>query len=523
MALMSKTCRNPLLALAMLSAIAVLALSGCESTQPEEGREGGRARASGLGPEPVDMSYAWQGFPQPCPTPQDAKILIEKFVPQRVKPNQTFSFKITVSNNATYPIDSMDISETLPKDFVLTKAAPTPEKKGDNLVWTFKSVNPGQKRNINVTGKITKPGAGMYFGDTDLNFETGGALSSVVNVIQPVLDFKIDAPKVVIVNEVFPTQLMFRNSGEAPVIDTRLVHTLPRGLLTAEGKSKIEIDVGDLAPGKSKEVPLQMKAEIVQTYTVPFVATAEGGVTATATMKTEATTPKLTVAGMAPKKRYVGNIIPYTITVKNAGNAIAKNTTVDLSLPDGVSLASANEEGKARGNAVIWQFKTLNPGESKRLEAKVVAKKIMVARAVAVAKTFGTEPVQTVMFTDVAGIAAVLGELEDINDPVPLGENEIYEITVMNQGSLPATKIQVTCFLKQGYMEFVKSSGATKSSVKDNVVTFEPLPALQPQAQAKWRVIVKALKEGDVRFTIQINSDQLTRPVERSEATHFYK
>ena len=56
-----------------------------------------------------------------------------------------------------------------------------------------------------------------------------------------------------------------------------------------------------------------------------------------------------------------------------------------------------------------------------------------------------------------------------------------------------------------------------------NTVTFQPLPSLAPKAKATWRVTVKALKAGDVRFTAVMNTDQLTRPVQETEATHLYE
>ena len=72
-------------------------------------------------------------------------------------------------------------------------------------------------------------------------------------------------------------------------------------------------------------------------------------------------------------------------------------------------------------------------------------------------------------------------------------------------------------------MKYVKSSGATKGSLNGNILTFEQLPMLEPQADAKWRIVVEAVKSGDVRFKAEVISDQLSRPVELVEPTHFYE
>ena len=47
--------------------------------------------------------------------------------------------------------------------------------------------------------------------------------------------------------------------------------------------------------------------------------------------------------------------------------------------------------------------------------------------------------------------------------------------------------------------------------------------SLAPQSKAVWRVVVAAVRPGDVRFKVVMNSDELTRSVEESEATHVYE
>ena len=46
---------------------------------------------------------------------------------------------------------------------------------------------------------------------------------------------------------------------------------------------------------------------------------------------------------------------------------------------------------------------------------------------------------------------------------------------------------------------------------------------LAPKAKATWEVQVKSIKPGDVRFKVNMNSDQLDRDVEETESTNFYE
>ena len=60
-----------------------------------------------------------------------------------------------------------------------------------------------------------------------------------------------------------------------------------------------------------------------------------------------------------------------------------------------------------------------------------------------------------------------------------------------------------------------------QSPIKELAVKYT-LPVLQPGARAEWQVVVKAVKAGDVRFKVEMTSDQLSRPVEETEATNLY-
>jgi hypothetical protein len=72
-------------------------------------------------------------------------------------------------------------------------------------------------------------------------------------------------------------------------------------------------------------------------------------------------------------------------------------------------------------------------------------------------------------------------------------------------------------------VQYVSSAGATAGSIEGQMVKFYPLSSLEPKARAAWRVVVAAVKPGDVRFKTVMNVDQLTRPVEETESTHIYE
>lgn len=53
-------------------------------------------------------------------------------------------------------------------------------------------------------------------------------------------------------------------------------------------------------------------------------------------------------------------------------------------------------------------------------------------------------------------------------------------------------------------------------------VTMELLPTLASKAVATWRVVTKAIKEGDARFKVELTSDQFQRSINEDESTTQY-
>lgn len=499
--------------------------SGCVVTpgimETEEApSEARRSKKAGAAMADADRSYVWRGFPMPCRSPKDAQILLEKEAPREVRLNEEYVYELRVTNRSKYDVDSITITDTLPQNFKALKFNPMPAAKGSEVKWDLGTISPGQTKLIMVTGKAIAPGRILHTGSAHLSFNF--ELGPVVDAVEPMLDLRAEGAPDVVISDPIPITLEVRNEGSAPARNVKVDSTLPEGILTQQGKSTIEIAVGTLDPGRVFKVGLSLMATQVGSFKTPFVATADGGMRKTVIVSTSVRKPKLTVLAKAPGKRFVGNIIRYEITVTNVGDADARNVVIREVLAEGTQLASADEGGLAEGNMVLWNIGTLKPKESKKVTARVVAKRIMVARATVDVKADAADSVDAAMVTDILGIPAILLEVGDINDPVPLGETETYVVQVTNQGSLPATRIAVQCTLEDT-MEFVKATGATKCRAEGDTLMFEPLPALDPQGRAVWEITVKAVGEGDVRFRISVNSDQLTRPVEESEATHFYQ
>lgn len=521
---MKLSIRNSAVALLAVSGL-LLAITGCQTppkapVEPAAPVTTGTDQTARMFDRGSPTSYSWMGFPQTATRPEDAYFLIEREVPTEVRPNDNVSFTVNLTNQSTFTVDQVIHEEALSASMEFVNAEPFPEQRDGKLVWTFDSFAPGQNETIRIEGKSIRTGSLRYTGDTRLAFGMG-SLQLATNAILPELSMGASNPAVALINEPIPVSLNVRNSGTAPVLGAKIVHTFPKGLLTEDGKSRVEFDLGDFNPGQVKAIDFALKGVETGSYETEIRATAKDGINATATLTTSVVKPELLITASAPKLRYVGNVISYQIEVKNVGDGVANETQIVQTLADGTSLASADQGGTAEGRTVVWNIGTLNPGQSKIVSTRAVGERIMIARSTATANARAADAVQAVMVTDVEGIEALLVDAYDANDPCPVGEEIFYTIEVTNQGSLEATGITLVAELTPE-MEFVESKGATKSRVEGNKLVFEALPALSPAGKATWDVTIKAIKDGNVRFRVEVISDQLSRPVSDEEPSTFY-
>ena len=92
---------------------------------------------------------------------------------------------------------------------------------------------------------------------------------------------------------------------------------------------------------------------------------------------------------------------------------------------------------------------------------------------------------------------------------------------MLNQGTSEGTNLRLTCKLEDG-QEFVSGSGSSAVTSEGGQIRIAPIASLAPKETLTWIVIVKAKQAGDIRFSVELMSDQLNAPVREDEATQQY-
>jgi hypothetical protein len=232
-------------------------------------------------------------------------------------------------------------------------------------------------------------------------------------------------------------------------------------------------------------------------------------------------TPVLALACAVPNEVPLARPLQVCLTLRNTGEVPAEQVTLALPIPAGATYAGPGAEANPAARRLVWRFPSLAAGASKEICADFTVPEPAVLTFAATATGASAQPVACHCTSRVLGIPAVLLEVIDLEDPIEVGQENTYEIRVLNQGSGPLTNLRLVCTLEDS-QRFVAGTGATAVSAAGASVTSAPLATLAPKAEVRWQVVVEALAAGDVRFTTQLSADQCARPVGETEATQQY-
>ncbi|MCF6150047.1 MAG: DUF11 domain-containing protein [Candidatus Kuenenia sp.] len=455
-------------------------------------------------------------------------IYMEKIAPRTGAVGVPYEYTIKVTNLIDSKVEDVEVLHSLPGNFTVTSVDPaTVSSISDSMkegvaVWELGTLEAHETKIIKVAGTPSAEGKMPFC--TDLEYRLPD-ICLEPDILQPKLMLSKKAPEKVLLCDTIPLTFEVKNSGTGFAKNVQIKESLPEGLTTQDGHSSVILKVGTLAPGESRTATLNVTAEEIGEYHNVATAVADGGLSVESNKTTTVVQqPELKITKTGPEKIYLGRNITYDISVSNVGNGPAASTVVTDTILANATFISASDGGVMSGNAIQWNVGTLQPNDSKKMSVTLKPNGMGTVEDKAAAEAVCADAVSATAKTDVLGIAAILLEVIDVEDPVEVGKNVTYIITVTNQGSEHSKNVRITCTLEPT-MGYVSSSGPTAGTLggEGKVVTFSPLPSLAPKAQASWKVVVNAAEAGDVRFKVDMTDDRLERPVEETEATHFYE
>lgn len=431
---------------------------------------------------------------------------------------------------AAYPIEilitarkecaDVTVHQTLPCDSEFIRSDPpvTPDQNGA-LRWDFPHMMGGEMQRICVWVRPLKEGCCV----AAATICACPQLCSFTRCVQPVLCVKKWGPECVCLYCPACYTIEVCNSGSGTAYDVVVTDNIPDGLTHASGLKCLTYELGDLCPGESRRINIELCATgngcVTNTACVSYC----GGPKCCAEWATIINQPCVEVSKVGPDWAYICKVVDYTITVTNPGDLVLNNVCVDDVSPPGTTVVAA-PGAEICCNRAVWCIPEFCPGETKTFTVSI---RSQVAGCLTnkVTVTTQSDCGQCVACAEATtcwkGIPAVHMCMVDTCDPICIGDTTVYRVCVSNRGTADDSNVRLVINFTNELLPQC-ANGPTNGTIQGQSVVFDPIERLAPQQSVEFCVSVKGVAAGDARADAVLSSDALGEPIHDTEATHVY-
>lgn len=472
---------------------------------------------------PVTETLAAQGTGRPGPQEREGAqapaLAIEKIAPAEVQVGRTAIFQVLVRNVGDVPVHSVELHDEVPQGAELADSTPRAQLGASGeLVWDLGTLQPGDEASVEM--QIIPRTEGELGSVATVRFHADATVRTVAT--RPELVLRASSQPDVLVGEDAVVTIEVTNRGSGAATGVVVEQALPQQFEHPSG-AQIEYEVGDLAPGESREVQLMLTAARAGPTSNRMKARADGDLVVEADWQIEVVAPALEVVLDGAKRRFLEREATYNLLISNPGTAPAQNVELAAYLPAGFKFVSADNYGEfdPQTRAVHWSLEELPANESGSVSLTAVPIEAGEQRVLIQGKAERGLSVEHEEAIQVEGIPAVLFEVVDVADPIEVGAETTFEIRVVNQGTSKATNVQIRAVLPDE-MKAVAAEGPTRHLFDRQTVTFDSLSRLAPKADTTYRIRAQSLRPGDLRIKVQLLTDDLQSPVTKEESTRVF-
>jgi uncharacterized repeat protein (TIGR01451 family) len=451
-------------------------------------------------------------------------VAIRVRVPATAAVGQELDYRICVENSSRAAAHHVTVRNPLPANARFVRANPEPAAREPELVWQLGTLEGCACKEITLV--LTPIGAGDIKNCARVQFEHGQCVTT--KIARPELSLQKVGPAQAVLNDALTYQIVVTNTGSVEARDVLLTDTLPDGLQRLddkEARNQRTWDLGTLAPGQSRRVEYQVIARKTGRLCNQTAVSAAGGIRQETSHCVTVTEPRLELTIKGPMTYSLNRPATYQITVSNPGSAPLTEVVVTNPLPAQTTFVRASNGGRFADNQVQWIIGTLPAGTRRTVQVELRAQaggeaRNFEVRNRAVATAARDLIAQAETRTLFEGATGLTFDIDKKDDPVEVGKETSYTITVFNQGAAQATMVRIIATVPDQMA--VKGTGGPGATRKGQTITFDSIN-LRPGGTATYEVFVTPQQPGDVRFKVEMTAAELLGgPVRKEESTTIY-
>lgn len=448
-------------------------------------------------------------------------ILIHQVMPASAQRGADFTYEYHVTNLTNVALQNVVLTQESSNNLEVVNSSAIAANRspgGGRIFWNLGDLGANRTEVIRVTARADEIGRA----DNCVTVSYNNFLCASLPIVQPDLTIaKRATARAFTCDEI---ELTYRvcNPGTGVARNVVVADTLPEGL-TVGGRNSVRREFASIAPGDCEEFTVIATAARSGQFASAATATAAGDLTASSEQpQTVVVQPNLIITSECRDQVFLTLPFQHSYTVTNTGDGPSQNTSLVVTLPAGVFLREVPAGATVEGQRMTWNLGTIAPNANRTVSFMMNTSEDGTYATSASVEGDCAPQVTTRCSTEVLGIPAVLLEVVDVNDPVLVGMQTTYRIVVTNQGSARDRNIRINCVLP-AQQRFVSAGGPTQHRVDGQTVSFAPLGVLEVGQEVEWTVTIEALAEGDVRFSVSLDTDELTSSVNETEATRQFR
>ena len=455
-------------------------------------------------------------------TSQGATLRVTTTGPQTIMIGKSSSYVVKVENSSKTPAEEILVEIIVPtKAEVVTSQVTSGRarleidgEQARHVRWLIERMDGNSTEQLDL--KLVPRDSRPFDLEVNWSFKPKASIAQI-EVQEPKIEVLLAGPSDVLFGESKVYTITVRNPGTGEA-ENVVLNLLP---INRQDTARVR-KIGNLKPGQSERIEVELTAQSPGQILVRVQAFADGGLRAEASEEIHVRRANLELALDAPEVKYAGTVAQYDLRVSNTGDAIAENVVATVMLPQGAELVNRKGEFEyddSKGR-ISWPLGELRAGAVRVLKLRCVLGTPGTNRLEVVAEAADNLASFQSAVTVVEAMADLKLMVNDPQGPIPVGEDAIYEIRIMNRGSKPAEDIQLYAFFSEG-IEPVEVEGG-EATFEPGQVVFEPIAEIRAGEQLVFKIRARAQQSGNHIFRTEVTCEEPETDLAAQETTQFY-